>query len=204
MSSTPDVSSPPSLSLWTLAWIFFKLGALAFGGMWAAMDRIEKELVIQRGWITKEQQVAMMMTAALIPAPKFLAFGGMVGYSLRGYVGSCIALTTLILPGASVVLVAVMVSSLGEPGTLLGTVQHTVSLGIVGLLIGNAVRMARQSKVKLSSRLVGCGLWATVPIAVHAFGASLLLMAVITLVLGAWLIQPLPGDGLAQGALPDE
>ena len=109
MSSTPDVSSLPSLSLWTLAWIFFKLGALAFGGMWAAMDRIEKELVIQRGWITKEQQVAMMMTAALIPAPKFLAFGGMVGYSLRGYVGSCIALTTLILPGASVVLVAVMV-----------------------------------------------------------------------------------------------
>ena len=97
-----------------------------------------------------------------------------------------------------------MVSSLGEPGTLLGTVKHTVSLGIVGLLIGNAVRMARQSKVKLSSRLVGCGLWATVPIAVHAFGASLLLMAVITLVLGAWLIQPLPGDGLAQGALPDE
>ena len=70
MSSTPDVSSIPSLSLWTLAWIFFKLGALAFGGMWAAMDRIEKELVIQRGWITKEQQVAMMMTAAPHSCPQ--------------------------------------------------------------------------------------------------------------------------------------
>lgn len=204
MSSTLEPSTPPPLGLGSLAWIFFKLGALAFGGMWAAMDRIEKELVIKRGLITKEQQVAMMMTAALIPAPKFLAFGGMVGYSLRGYIGSCIALTTLILPGAGVVLVAVMVSRLGEPGTLLGTVQHTVGLGIVGLLIGNAIRMARNSQVSWSSRLIGCGLWAAVPIGVHGFGLSLLLMAVVTLALGAWLIQPIPGESVHQGALSDE
>jgi len=128
----------------------------------------------------------------------------MVGYSLRGYFGSCVALTALIIPGASLVLVAVMVSELGEPGTLLGTVQRTVGLGIVGLLIGNAIRMVRKSQVSWSSRLIGCGLWAMVPIGVHGFQLSLLVMAVITLALGAWLIQPSPDEQPPRGVLDDE
>lgn len=191
MSSTETTApAPPRLSLVALGLLFLRMGALTFGGMWAAADRIEKELVHKRDLITVEQVRAMMITAALIPAPKFLAFGGMVGYQLRGYVGSCVALSCLMFPGAVMVLVAVMFLSEGAEGTLLASIQRIVGLGIVGLLLGNAVRMAMASKVSPAKRAIGLALGAAVPLGVFLGNLPLLVLAVFGLTLGALLIRP--------------
>ena len=55
--------------------------------MWAAMDRLQRELVERRGLISVEDQRSLMLAAAMIPAPKFLAFAAMVGYRIGGIVG---------------------------------------------------------------------------------------------------------------------
>lgn len=193
MSSTETTTpTAPRLSLVALGLLFLRMGALTFGGMWAAADRIEKELVHKRDLISVDQVRAMMITAALIPAPKFLAFGGMVGYQLRGYIGSCVALSCLMFPGALMVLVAVMFLSEGAEGTLLASIQRIVGLGIVGLLLGNAVRMAMASKVSPGKRVIGLVLGAAVPVGVFLGNLLLLVLALVGLTLGAVLIRPTP------------
>lgn len=184
------VLTKPKISLVALGLMFLRMGALTFGGMWAAVDRIEKELVHKRDLVTVEQVRAMMITAALIPAPKFLAFGGMVGYQLRGFLGSFVALSCLLVPGASMVLLAVMFLSEGAEGTLLASIQRIVGLGIVGLMMGNAVRMAMASKVSTGKRVIGLALGAAVPIGVFFGDISLLILAFAGLALGSILIRP--------------
>ena len=45
-----SVSSEKSLLRFpTICWLFFMLGCTCFGGMWAAMDRLQRELVERRG-----------------------------------------------------------------------------------------------------------------------------------------------------------
>lgn len=194
MSSTDRTApTPPAgISLLSLALIFLHIGAVAFGGMWAAIDRIEKELVHKRGLVTETEVRAMMITAALIPAPKFLAFGGMVGYQLRGYPGSVVSLVSLMAPGFLIVLSVAMFLGQGEEGSLLASVQYMLTLGIVGLLLGNATRIAVAAKVKPWQRAVGAGIWAAIPLAVYLGSLSLLVMAVGGLIFGSLVIRPDP------------
>lgn len=176
--------------LLSLALVFLKMGALTFGGMWAAISRIEAELVHKRGWISADTQRAMMITAALIPAPKFLAFGGMVGYRLRGLPGSVVSLVCLMIPGSLLVLAGAMLLRQGEEGTLLAAVQHSITLGIVGLLLGNAANMAKSSKLKGWRLSAGIFIAAMIPLMTLVFGVPLLVMALLGLVSGAIVIRP--------------
>lgn len=186
---TDPLPGPP-VSLISLALVFLNMGAFTFGGMWAAVSRIENVLVHKRKWISSDTLRAMMITAALIPAPKFLAFGGMVGYRLRGYTGSVVSLVCLMLPGALLVLVGAILLRQGEPGTLLAAVQHSITLGIVGLLIGNAIHMARSSQLKGWRLIAGLAIAAMIPLMTLVFGIPLLVMALLGLVSGALFIRP--------------
>ena len=42
--------------------------------MWAAFSRLEKELIERRDLLSINAQKSLMLAAASIPAPKFLAF----------------------------------------------------------------------------------------------------------------------------------
>ncbi|MEX1215520.1 chromate transporter [Saccharospirillum sp.] len=190
-ANTVAVQPPVTpVSLWALALVFLKMGALTFGGMWAAISRIEADLVHKHGWITVETQRAMMITAALIPAPKFLAFGGMVGYRLRGFAGSVVSLVCLMIPGSLAVLAGAMLLRQGEPGTLLAAVQHSITLGIVGLLLGNAVNMAKSSKLTRGRLITGLCIAILIPLMTLVFGMPLLVMALLGLIVGALFIRP--------------
>lgn len=191
---------PGKIDLVSLALIFLHIGAVAFGGMWAAIDRIEKELVHKRALVTETEVRAMMITAALIPAPKFLAFGGMVGYKLRGYVGSVVSLVSLMLPGFAIVLGVAMFLGQGEEGSLLSSVQYMLTLGIVGLLLGNATKIALSAKVKPWERAVGGAIWAAIPLAVYLGNISLLFMAIGGLIFGSLVIRPDPDKIAAETA----
>lgn len=182
--------NPPKVSLFALAGVFLKMGAFTFGGMWAAFARIEADLVDKRGWLSAENQRAMMITAALIPAPKFLAFSGMVGYRLRGFIGSVVALVCLMLPGALLVLAGAILMRQGEPGTLLAAVQHSLTVGIVGLLLGNAANMAHRSELQGRQLVIGSVIAIAIPLMTLVFNVPLIVMALLGLVFGAAAIRP--------------
>ncbi|WP_394171537.1 chromate transporter [Saccharospirillum alexandrii] len=188
VASGPVPATP--VPLLSLALVFLKMGALTFGGMWAAFSRIEADLVHKRGWISAETQRAMMITAALIPAPKFLAFGGMVGYRLRGFTGSVVSLVCLMIPGSLLVLAGAMLLRQGAEGTLLAAVQHSITLGIVGLLLGNAANMAHSSRLKGWRLFAGIFIAVMIPLMTLVFGVPLLVMALLGLVSGAIVIRP--------------
>src|SRR5680860_131396 len=88
------------VSLVELGVTLFRIGATSFGGLWAGTRKLEKELVQKKGWLTVEEQRALMVAATLIPAPKFLSFGGMVGFRLRKWPGSIVALFAILAPPA--------------------------------------------------------------------------------------------------------
>ena len=108
----------------TICWLFFVLGCTCFGGMWAAMDRLQRELVERRGLLSVEDQRSLMLAAAMIPAPKFLAFAAMVGYRIGGILGAIGSSIAILLPGTILVLAACVLTVVASENPALVTIQH--------------------------------------------------------------------------------
>ena len=95
------VKNPVSLS--ELAFVFLKLGTIAFGGPAAHIAMMEEEFVRKRRWIAEEDFLDRVAAASLIPGPSSTEVGIFIGQSLRGWVGLIVAGSCFIIPAAVLV-----------------------------------------------------------------------------------------------------
>lgn len=180
--------------------VFLQLGATTFGGMYAATQTLEKDLVDRSRWLTRNELKSLLVVSTLIPAPKFMSFGGLVGFKTGGWGGSFAAVSGLVLPAAMMVTAMV---ALIQPGLLRGPLaplNSAIGIAVVGLLFGNAYDQIRKSQGRRRERLAGVLLAASVFASILA-GAPLILVALLGFVLGAMLIREdaaRPAEGVTQ------
>lgn len=153
------------------------------------MDRLHRELIERRGLLNVEDQRSLMLAAAMIPAPKFLAFAGMVGYRIGGVLGAIGASIAILLPGTILVLAACVLTVVVSDNQVLMTIQHYVGLGVVGLLAGNAVRMFVGDGINGRSTLFGFLISIGIPLYVIIFKGPLIVAACVGLAVGSILIR---------------
>ncbi|HYM59941.1 MAG TPA: chromate transporter, partial [Thermoanaerobaculia bacterium] len=67
-------------SLRELAFVFLKLGTIAFGGPAAHVALMENEFVTQRRWLTREQFLDRLAASNLLPGPSSTEMAIFVGY----------------------------------------------------------------------------------------------------------------------------
>lgn len=176
------------ISLLALSTTFFRIGASTFGGMWAATQKLENELVHHKRWLTLEEQQTLMVGATLIPAPKFLAFGGMVGFRLGGWPGSIVSLCSLIAPAALFVTMGAIFLNPDVLGAPMVPVRRAVGIAIIGLLFGNAYHQLNSANLK--SRKKAAGILLAILVATAAIsGVPLIVAAVAGFALGTIFIR---------------
>lgn len=178
----------PDVSLRDLFVTFTILGSITFGGMWAASQKIEEVLVRDKGWLSEEVQQTLMIAATVIPSPKFLSFGGLVGYRLRGWVGSVVAVLALVAPGSLLVLAGAAVLNPDTVGGALVPINRTVEIGVIGLLFGNAWHQIKSAKVDRRNKTLGVMLTLAV-IGSSIAGVPMLAAAGVGLLLGSLCLR---------------
>lgn len=174
--------------------VLFMAGATTFGGMWAATDKLERDLVDRTGWLSKEELRASFVLATLIPAPRFLGLGGLVGYGVGGWLGSFLGSLGLLLPASLIVITGAVLIG---PELLDGPLEpmtRAVSIAIVGVLFGNAYRQVSGEKGTRRQRQTGVLLAGFILLSV-VLGVPLVVAAVTGFVLGALLLRPQPESG---------
>lgn len=167
---------------------FFRIGITTFGGMWANTHKIEEILVHRNRWISLQELQSMMVAATLIPAPQFISFGALIGFKMRGWMGSFTAVFSLILPGALVVLIGVLLIS---PSLLSGPLElfrRFVGIAVIGLLFGNAYHQLKSPKVIGKERMIGISIALLVTISA-ILGVPLLLSSICGFILGVLFIH---------------
>ena len=91
-------------SLVELAWLFLKLGAIAFGGPPAHIAMMEDEVVTRRGWLRREEFLDFLGAANVIPGPTSTELALHVGRIRAGWLGLLVAGSSFILPSALAVI----------------------------------------------------------------------------------------------------
>ncbi|MCL6636910.1 MAG: chromate transporter [Alicyclobacillus sp.] len=180
---------PVQGSLQELARVFLWLGLTTFGGMWGANASTEKALIERRHWLEHEELQSYMVIATVMPSPKFLALAGLVGFKLRGWLGSAVAVVTLIFPSALMVLLGTLLIPPSLLRGVLAPLQELTGVAITGILFGNALRQLKTTRVQPRQRWLGLGLTAAVFV-VSWLGVPLILAAMLGLALSMLLIRP--------------
>jgi chromate transporter len=90
-------------SLRQLAWVFLKLGAIAFGGPAAHIAMMENEVVRRRRWLPRSEFLDLLGATNLIPGPNSTELAIHIGHRKAGWTGLLVAGSCFILPAAFIV-----------------------------------------------------------------------------------------------------
>ena len=90
--------------LWPLFISFTKIGAFTFGGGWAMISIIEREIVDKHGWIKRDEFLDLLALAQSLPGILAVNISVAVGDKMRGVKGSMAAALGSILPSLVIIL----------------------------------------------------------------------------------------------------
>src|SRR2546423_7218748 len=87
-----------------VAWLFLKLGTIAFGGPAAHIAMMREEVVRRRRWLSDEQFVDLLGATNLIPGPNSTEMAIHLGYLRAGWPGLIAGGICFIVPAMASVL----------------------------------------------------------------------------------------------------
>jgi chromate transporter len=123
---------------------FLRVGAVMFGGGYAMLPLLEREVVVRRGWCSADEMSDVYALAQLVPGVIAVNTAMLVGQRHRGWLGSLVAaLGTVTVPFVVMLLIAVAFEHLAGSRTL--TLFLTgLRPAVAGLLLGAALRFVRR------------------------------------------------------------
>ena len=158
---------------------FLRLGLLGFGGPVALVGQMERELVTERGWLTKEQMREAIAVCQSLPGPLAIQVGIYISYLRGGVWGACAGGWAFIFPNF------VIVAALGALYVHFGGLQpvtaifYGVSPAVIALILHSCYRLA---KLGMEDGLQ----WA---LAAVCFGVTVVLQAEVALLfIGAGIV----------------
>lgn len=93
----------PRGSLGEMAWVFLRLGTIAFGGPAGHLAMMENDLVRRRGWVSREKFLDLLGAVNLLPGPNSTEMALYIGLLRGGGAGLFVAGVSFILPAATLV-----------------------------------------------------------------------------------------------------
>jgi chromate transporter len=136
-------AAPVRGSVGELAVYFLRLGLLGFGGPVALVGQMERELVAERGWLTKEQMREAIAICQSLPGPLAIQVGIYISYLRCGFWGAWAGGWAFILPNF------VVVAGLGALYVYLGDLQpvtaifYGVSPAVIALILHSCYRLSK-------------------------------------------------------------
>ena len=123
---------------WELICAFMRIGAFTFGGGYAMLPLIQKEIVDKKRWATEEEIMDYYAVSQCTPGIIMVNTATFIGYYLKGIPGAIVATLSVVTP--SIVIISLIASILTTYSSL-AIVQHALA-GIrvaVCVLVLNAV-----------------------------------------------------------------
>ena len=131
----------------SLFWAFCKIGGLTFGGGYAMLPMLQKEVVEEKNWATEEELLDYYAVGQATPGIIAVNTATFVGYKEKGVLGAAFATFGVVFPSLVIIMaIAGFIDNFSD----LEIVQYAFS-GIriaVGVLILNALIKLMKGSVK--------------------------------------------------------
>jgi chromate transporter len=163
----------PKLGL--MAFIFFKVALVAFGGGYAMIPILQWDLVDHLGWLTLQQFLDGILLGFVTPGPIVIT-ATFVGYWVKGLLGAIVATVSIFLPPILIIIfLTPFYQRIKEAKMMRPVIQ-----GILAALVGMLVLVTLQMGVVTLTDLKSLALMAAASLALIVFKVNLLWIVVAT------------------------
>lgn len=155
---------------WQLFITFFKIGGFTFGGGWAMISLIQREIVDKHRWIEEAEFLDLLALAQSMPGILAVNISVVVGDKLRDLRGAITAAVGTILPCFIIILlIAIFLTpELITSNPTLSAIFSGIRPAVVALIITPVITSARAAKIGLSTAwipvVVAFMIWSKIPV----------------------------------------
>ena len=131
--------------LFDLFWTFCKIGALTFGGGYAMLPLIQREVVENKKWSTEKEILDYYAVGQCTPGVIAVNTATFIGFKLRGIVGGIIATLGVIFPSLIIILI---IASFLQNFADMAIVQSAfagIRVAVVALIITTVIKLLKSS-----------------------------------------------------------
>jgi len=133
----------PSLSIGALAWVFFRIGATAFGE--TELVIIERELVERRGVLTHQDLTDALTYTKPLPGSTVVQIVAYLAYRLGGWPGSAVATVVYLLPSTAAMMALAAGYLAVSEAPLVRPAAAGLTAAAAGLLLATAWRLSKRA-----------------------------------------------------------
>lgn len=128
---------------------FFKIGAFTFGGGWAMISIIEREIVDKHKWISKADFLDLLAVAQSMPGILAVNISVVIGDNLRGLKGSIVSALGTILPSFMMILAIAIFLTPDDikNNELISSIFQGIRPAVVALIVAPVLTTARAAKI---------------------------------------------------------
>ena len=131
--------------LFDLFWTFCKIGALTFGGGYAMLPLIQREIVENKKWSTEREILDYYAVGQCTPGVIAVNTATFIGFKLKGIIGGIVATLGVVFPSLIIILI---IASFLQSFADLSIIQSAfagIRVAVVALIITTVIKLLKSS-----------------------------------------------------------
>ena len=133
---------------------FFKIGAFTFGGGWAMIPLIEREVVDKQNWIKREDFVDALAIAQSLPGVLAVNISILIGNKLRGLKGCLTATLGTILPSFLIILAIAIWFVQTYDNPVVERIFKAIRPAVVALIVSPVFSTAKTARINIKTVII--------------------------------------------------
>lgn len=133
---------------------FFKIGAFTFGGGWAMIPLIEREVVDKQNWIKWEDFVDALAIAQSLPGVLAVNISILIGNKLRGLKGCLMATLGTILPSFLIILAIAIWFVQTYDNPVVERIFKGIRPAVVALIVSPVFSTAKTARINIKTVII--------------------------------------------------
>lgn len=133
---------------------FFSAGAFSFGGGYAVLSMLQREVVTVQGWLSPQEFVNIIAIAEMTPGPITVNTSTFVGYQLFGLLGGILCTLCIIAVPFSLSLTASIFFQKFKENRYLKGALKGIRPAVIGLIAAVSISMAQASFTDTASMII--------------------------------------------------
>lgn len=134
--------------------MFFKLGLFTFGGGYAMLPQIRREVIENKKWLTEDEMIKVIAIAESTPGPLAINMATYVGYKQNKILGSVFSTLGVVLPSLIIIF---LISLFFEEFVALTYVSYAfkgIKCAVAFLIIKAGLAMAKKLEKKAFTMII--------------------------------------------------
>ena len=152
-------------ALLTIFLTFFKIGLFTFGGGYAMIAVIEREIVEKKKWIQHDEYMDVVAIAESTPGPIAINSATYIGYKVGGFIGALFATLGVIVPAFVIIVLISIFYEQFIKITLVKHAFHGIQACVAFLILSAGLKMFK----KLNKKVLNVVLFSLTLLGIVAF-----------------------------------